>query len=77
MDKEDVKRRVKTPFSVIMDLAKNEIETQVLNSMQANNIPPGLMVYVVKDVLLDVMQMKVEQLSEEFAESHKSGNQEG
>lgn len=72
MNENKAKQEVKTPISVILDMAKNEVENFVLRCMQANNIPPSLMTYVVKDVLLEMMQMKVEQLSEEFVESHKS-----
>lgn len=68
--------RTKIPISVILDMAKGEIEAFAVNCMRTNNIPPSMMVYVMKDILIDIMQMKTEQLSAEFTEMSK-GDSDG
>lgn len=69
-------QEIRTPIEVMMDMAKNEIGNLVLSCMQKNNIPPGLMSYILKDVLSDVMQLKSEQLSEKYITLQQSMNQE-
>lgn len=60
------KQQIKTPLGTMMDMAKNEIGTHVLNCMQANDIPPSIMAYILRVILLDISEMKVEQVSEEL-----------
>lgn len=54
----------RTPLSVLMNMSKNEIGGFVINVMQANNIPPFLMCYIIKSVLCDVQQIALEKLSD-------------
>ena len=71
----NTKRETKTPISIVLDMAKGEIENHIFTCMQNNHIPPALMAYVLKDILLDVYQMKAEQMSEEFVEMQKILNE--
>lgn len=68
----EAKQEIKTPLSVMLDMARSEIGNQVFLCMQNNHIPPALMVYVLKDILLDVYQMKAEQASDDFLEMQKN-----
>lgn len=61
----------KTPISVIMDMAKNEIGNHAISCMKSNQIPPDLMVYILKDVLLDITQIKTEFLCRSFCDIYK------
>ena len=67
---------IRTPIEVMMDMAKSEIGNLVLSCMEKNQIPPGLMSYILKDVLLDVMQLRSEQLSEKYVALQASLNEE-
>lgn len=67
---------IRTPIEVMMDMAKSEIGNLVLSCMEKNQIPPGLMSYILKDVLSDVMQLRSEQLSEKYIALQESMNQE-
>lgn len=60
--------RMQTPMSVMMDMAKSEIGNLVIRCMQKNNIPPEIMVYVLKDILIDITQAKIERLSEKYVD---------
>lgn len=71
----ETKQGIKTPICVMLDMARNEINNHVFTCMQNNHIPPALMAYVLKDILLDVYQMKAEQMSEEFVEMQKVLNE--
>ncbi len=57
---------MKTPVDAMLDMAKKEIEEHVVNCMETNSIPPGLMAYVLRSILLNVMDVKAEKMSEEF-----------
>lgn len=65
------KQEIRTPIAVMVDMARNEISNHVFTCMQNNHIPPSMMVYVIKDILLDIYQLKSEQMSEEFVEMQK------
>ncbi len=71
MDDKNKNQAIKTPLYVILDMAKTDIGSYVLSCMQANNIPAGLMMTVVKEILLDLSMAKTEQLSGEFLEQQK------
>lgn len=75
-DEEKTSQGIKTPLSVMLDMAKNEVGSSVFSCMEANRIPPVLMVYVVKDILLDIYQMRAEQMSNEYVELQKSVSRE-
>lgn len=66
MNDRSEKNEIKMPLQVTMDMAKMEIGSHAFNCMNNNNIPRFLMVYILKDILLDFIQMKELQLSEEF-----------
>lgn len=76
MNENKEKQGIRTPITVMMDMAKNEIGSLVFSCMQKNNIPPDLMSYILKDVLLDIMQAKTEQLSDKYVALQASFNQE-
>lgn len=59
-------QKIKTPISVILDMARGEIKNHVIKCMNANNIPPSLMEYILRSILLDVYEMKADQLTEDF-----------
>lgn len=79
MNQNDEKQNeeMKIPISVIMDMAKCEIGSFVVRCMQVNDIPPDLMSYVLKDVLSDITQAKVERLSEKYMNLQQSINRQG
>lgn len=62
---------VRTPVDVILGMARDEIEAFTVQCMQANRITPGLMGYVLKEVLLDITQMQVSQMAEEFTRQQR------
>lgn len=76
MNENKENQEIRTPITVMMDMAKNEIGSLVFSCMSKNNIPPGLMSYILKDILLDVMQVGTEQLSEKYVALQASINQE-
>jgi hypothetical protein len=76
MNEENVKKDMKIPLSVMMDMARSEIGSHVINCMNTNNIPPFLMVYILKDITSDVMQAKEDQLSKEFIKINEEAIQE-
>lgn len=65
-------KKIKTPLSVVMDMAKNEIGEHVFRCMEANGIPASLMAYIIKAVLSDVQQMSIEKMSDDFVELQKA-----
>lgn len=69
--KNDELNEIKTPISVILDMAKNEIGGHVVMCMKKNEIPPSLMICVLNGILLDMHRMKDEQIAEEFVEIQK------
>lgn len=75
VEKKELKETAKTPVSVVLDMARSEIGNHTFSCMQNNHIPPALMVYILKDVLLDVYQMKAEKMSEEFVEIQRVLNE--
>lgn len=71
MEENKDQQEIKTPITVMMDMAKNEIESHVFACIEKNHIPPALMVYVLNNILLDIYQVKIEQLSDDFVELQK------
>ena len=65
------KKEPKTLLSVMLDMAKAEIGDHVLTCMRSNNIPPDLIILAVKGILLDLNEMKVEQLQRELWDVQK------
>ena len=43
--------------------------------MDKNNIPPDLMEYILKSVLLDIVQIKTERISKEYVTLQATANQ--
>lgn len=76
MNENKEKQEIRTPITVMMDMARNEIGNLVFSCMSKNNIPPGLMSYILKDILSDVMQVETEQLAEKYVALQASINQE-
>lgn len=76
MNENKENQQIRTPIGVMMDMAKSEIGNLVFSCMEKNKIPPDLMSYILKDVLLDVMQAGTEQLSEKYVALQASINQE-
>lgn len=76
MNENKKNQKIRTPIGVMMDMAKNEIENFVFTCMGNNNIPPDLMLYVLKAVLLDVEEERIKQLSEQYVALQASINQE-
>ncbi len=72
MDEGNKSQEVKTPLSVIMDMAGSEIGDFVVKIMQTNNIPPFMMCYIIKDVLCDVQKVALQKSSDEFLELQKA-----
>lgn len=76
MHENNTKQEIKTPISVMLEMAKNELGTHVLMCMEKNSIPPDLMVYVLKSILLDVTEAKTDRMSEEYVALQASMNQQ-
>ena len=76
MNENKENQEIRTPITVMMDMARNEIGNLVFSCMSKNNIPPGLMSYILKDILSDVMQVEIEQLAEKYVALQASINQE-
>ena len=76
MNENKENQQIRTPIGVMMDMAEGEIENHVFTCMGKNNIPPELMSYVLKSVLLDVEKERIKQLSEQYVALQASINQE-
>lgn len=61
----------KTPISIIMDMAKEELSVHVIEIMRNNNLPAGVMEYVLESVLSKVRNTKNEEINMEFLEMQK------
>lgn len=67
----DKNNETKTPISIIMDMAKNELSVHVMEIMRNNNLPAGVMEYVLESVLSKVRNTKNEEINMEFLEMQK------
>lgn len=67
----DKNNEAKTPISIIMDMAKNELSVHVIEIMRNNNLPAGVMEYVLESVLSKVRNTKNEEINMEFLEIQK------
>lgn len=67
----DKNNEAKTPISIIMDMAKNELSVHVMEIMRNNNLPAGVMEYVLESVLSKVRNTKNEEINMEFLEMQK------
>lgn len=76
MNNEKGEKETRTPITVMMDMAKKEIGAFVILCMEKNKIPPGLMAYILKDILLDIMQAKTEQLSAQYVDLQAGSDRE-
>lgn len=76
MNEKKENQQIRTPIGVMMDMAESEIENLVFTCMEKNNIPPDLMSYILKAVLLDVEEERTKQLSEQYVALQASINQE-
>ena len=63
--------KIKTPLAIIMDIAKNELSVHVIEIMRNNNLPAGVMEYVLESVLSKVRNTKNEEINMEFLEMQK------
>lgn len=70
MNKEN--QEIKTPLSAMLDMAKIEIGEHVESCMNANHIPPEMMMMVLKDILLDLSIAKNNRLLNEFINMQKN-----
>ena len=76
MNENKENQQIRTPIGVMMDMAKSEIGNLVFSCMEKHKIPPDLMSYILKSVLLDVEQARIEQLLEQYVALQASINQE-
>lgn len=68
---------IKTPLPVIMDKAKQEIGNHVIAVMEANEIPPGMMVYILDSIKCDVSIAWKNHLNNLFINLQKEGAKNG
>lgn len=57
---------IKTPITIIMDMAKDELSKHVMEIMRNNNLPAGLMEYVLDSVLSKLRNIKTTEINTEF-----------
>lgn len=62
---------IKTPIAIIMDMAKDELSKHVMEIMRNNNLPAGLMEYVLESVLSTVKSIKNAEINMEFLDVQK------
>ena len=67
--KYDAKKKV--PITVLMDVAKKDVETTINAIMVNNGIPADLMVYIVESALCDLMRMRNMQAAEQSMDIHE------
>lgn len=70
-NKNNNEQQIKTPIAIIMDMAKNELSVHVIEIMRNNNLPAGVMEYVLESVLSKVRNTKNEEMNMEFLEMQK------
>lgn len=70
-NKNNNEQQIKTPLAIIMDMAKNELSVHVIEIMRNNNLPAGVMEYVLESVLAKVRNTKNEEMNMEFLEMQK------
>lgn len=70
-NKNNNEQQIKTPLAIIMDMAKNELSVHVIEIMRNNNLPAGVMEYVLESVLSKVRNTKNEEINMEFLEIQK------
>lgn len=71
-----IEKAMQTPISVMLNMAKREIETHVYKCMELNGIEPALMSLVLRGILLDVLQAETEQISEKYVSIQSLEKQE-
>lgn len=62
---------IKTPIAIIMDMAKDELSKHVMEIMRNNNLPAGLMEYVLESVLSKVKSIKNAEINMDFLDVQK------
>lgn len=63
--------KIKTPLAIIMDMAKMELSAYVIEIMRNNNLPAGVMEYVLESVLSKVRNIKNEEINMELLKIQK------
>lgn len=66
-----------TPLPVIMDKAKNEIGLHVISVMEANDIPAGVMLYILDSIRGDVSNSWQKTLTDAYVDLQKEGAKHG
>lgn len=66
-----------TPISIIMDKAKKEIGSHVISVMEANNIPAGVMLYILDSIRGDVSISWQNTLTDAYIDLQKEGAKHG
>lgn len=61
----------KVPITVLMDMAKKDVETTINAIMINNGIPADLMIYIVESALCDLMRMRNMQAAEQSMDIHE------
>lgn len=61
----------KVPITVLMDVAKKDVETTINAIMVNNGIPADLMIYIVESALCDLMRMRNIQVAEQSMDIHE------
>ena len=63
--------KIKTPLAIIMDMAKNELSVHVIEIMRNNNLPAGVVEYVLESVISKVRNIKNEEINMELLKIQK------
>lgn len=66
MDKDNIPKRVTIPASIIMEKASTELNAFIETYMEQSGIPAELMLYAVKDALLNLTQQNLDKVSTDF-----------
>ncbi|MCM1225788.1 MAG: hypothetical protein NC548_66225 [Lachnospiraceae bacterium] len=66
MNENKTKQELKTAVDTMLDLAKAEIWEHINYCMQANNLSPGLMKYVLQDIVLNLTEAQLKTINEEL-----------
>lgn len=66
MDKDNIPKRVTIPASIIMEKASTELNAFIETYIEQSGIPAELMLYAVKDALLNLTQQNLDKVSTDF-----------
>lgn len=59
---------MQTPIEVMMGMAKSEIINYIKLVMRRNNIPHGLMMYILKDIQCEITESYLTTLNNQFVD---------